>query len=95
MIACRRRFGERGLIVALAFFIGAAGAGAAAALKMLVFLLEKSTDWLYRNPEYGALFFLTPLAGISLSFAVQRLFGDREPGRNMYNQHIVSIERQR
>ena len=36
MLLCRSRLGERGSVVVLAFFIGAAGAVAAALLKILV-----------------------------------------------------------
>ena len=75
VLFCRRKFGERGAVVAMAFLIGAAGAGAAAVLKMLVFTLAGFSEWLGRHPGYGLFFFLTPLAGIALSYLVQRLFG--------------------
>ena len=82
MILCRNRLGERGLVVVLAFFIGAAGAVAAALLKILVSFLEKCCTWIFNHPgesleRFGwtALFFLTPLVGMILSYTVQRLFG--------------------
>lgn len=82
ILLCRSRLGERGMIVALAFFIGAAGAVAAALLKMLVAVLEKFSLWIFNHPgealeRFGwtALFFMTPLLGIILSYTVQRLFG--------------------
>ena len=75
IILCRNRFGERGLVVALSFFIGAAGAVAAALLKLLVSGLEKCCQWILVHPGWSALFFLTPLVGITLSYLVQRFFG--------------------
>ncbi len=75
VVFCRRKFGERGAVIAMAFLIGAAGAAAAAALKMLVSTLARFTQWLGSHPGYGLLFFLTPLAGIALSYLVQRFFG--------------------
>ena len=50
ILLCRSRLGERGMIVALAFFIGAAGAVAAALLKMLVAVLEKFSLWIFNHP---------------------------------------------
>ncbi|MBR7104338.1 MAG: chloride channel protein [Lentisphaeria bacterium] len=82
IILCRNKFGERGLVIALSFFIGAAGAVAAALLKILVTFLEKCSLWIFHHPgealeRFGwtALFFLTPLVGIILSYTIQRLFG--------------------
>ena len=82
IILCRNRFGERGLVIALSFFIGAAGAVAAALLKLLVSGLEKFCLWIINHPGdslerigWMAFFFLTPLLGIALSYLVQRFFG--------------------
>ena len=82
IILFRNRFGERGLIIALSFFIGASGAVAAALLKLLVSALEKFCHWIFTHPGnylehigWAALFFLTPLIGIALSYLVQRFFG--------------------
>lgn len=82
IILCRNRFGERGLVIALSFFIGAAGAVAAALLKLLVSGLEKFCQWIINHPGdslerigWMVFFFLTPLLGIALSYLVQRFFG--------------------
>ena len=82
IILFRNRFGERGLIIALSFFIGASGAVAAALLKLLVSGLEKFCQWIFTHPGsslerigWTAFFFLTPLVGIALSYLVQRFFG--------------------
>ncbi len=82
ILLLRKKSGERGLIIALSFFIGAAGAVAAALLKILVSFLERSSLWIFNHPgeaveRFGwmALFFLTPLVGIILSYTVQRIFG--------------------
>ena len=82
IILFRNRFGERGVIIALSFFIGASGAVAAALLKLLVSSLEKFCQWIFSHPGdslerigWTAFFFLTPLVGIALSYLVQRFFG--------------------
>ena len=47
IILFRNRFGERGLIIALSFLIGASGAVTAALLKLLVSGLEKFCQWIF------------------------------------------------
>jgi len=69
------RFGRQSFVVLLACAIGIAAAGMAALLHFLVAFLETVPGLLQKYPAVSLALFLLPLAGIALSYGVQRYFG--------------------
>ena len=75
------RWGERSLIILLAILIGGAAAFAAALLHTLVTRLEAFGIWLAGTPHdnhglgWLGILLVLPLAGMLLSFLVQRYLG--------------------
>ncbi len=76
-----KRWNERGLVLLLALLIGAVTALAAALLHTLVTRLEALSLWVTQaagsvsGDLWMALLFILPLAGLSLSYLVQRYMG--------------------
>ena len=94
------RWGERSLIVLLAILIGAAAAIAAALLHMLVTRLEAFGIWLAGTPhdDHGlgwlGILLVLPLAGMLLSFLVQRYLGGPRYAKSL-SPLILALNRRR
>ncbi|UKI34282.1 MAG: chloride channel protein [Lentisphaeria bacterium] len=94
------RWGERSLIILLAILIGAAAAIAAALLHMLVTRLEAFGIWLAGTPhdDHGlgwlGILLVLPLAGMLLSFLVQRYLGGPRYAKSL-SPLILALNRRR
>lgn len=94
------RWGERSLIILLAILIGAAAAIAAALLHMLVTRLEAFGIWLAGTPHdnhgFGwlGILLVLPLAGMLLSFLVQRYLGGPRYAKSL-SPLILALNRRR
>lgn len=94
------RWGERSLIVLLAILIGGAAALAAALLHTLVTRLEAFGIWLAGTPhdDHGlgwlGILLVLPLAGMLLSFLVQRWLGGPRYAKSL-SPLILALNRQR
>lgn len=94
------RWGERSLIILLAILIGAAAAIAAALLHMLVTRLEAFGIWLAGSPhdDHGlgwlGILLVLPLAGMLLSFLVQRYLGGPRYAKSL-SPLILALNRRR
>lgn len=94
------RWGERSLIVLLAILIGGAAALAAALLHTLVTRLEAFGIWLAGTPhdDHGlgwlGILLVLPLAGMLLSFLVQRYLGGPRYAKSL-SPLILALNRRR
>ena len=94
------RWGERSLIILLAILIGAAAALAAALLHTLVTRLEAFGIWLAGTPhdDHGlgwlGILLVLPLAGMLLSFLVQRYLGGPRYAKSL-SPLILALNRRR
>lgn len=94
------RWGERSLIVLLAILIGGAAALAAALLHTLVTRLEAFGIWLAGSPhdDHGlgwlGILLVLPLAGMLLSFLVQRYLGGPRYAKSL-SPLILALNRRR
>ncbi|MBE6377377.1 MAG: chloride channel protein [Lentisphaerae bacterium] len=90
------RLGTRSRIVPIAMLIGVAGAVAAAVLHELVALLEKGGACLRSSdsPALKILFLILPLAGIALSYFIQRSIGGNRYAKSL-SPLILALNRRR
>ena len=97
---CRKRFGERAMIIALSLVIGAAAAVAAALLNTLVTALEylalriDGGGFSSLPLDWRIVMFLLPLLGIALSFLVQRTLGGARFAKSL-SSLILMLNRRR
>ncbi len=90
------RLGSRSRTVPLAMLIGVAAAIAAAILHKLVILLEHCSQYFQNHGSIWAMavFTLMPVAGITLSYFSQRLFGGNRYSKSL-SPLILSLNRRR